>query len=326
MPADLARDPRGPAVRGRETLRERAAARRNRMLEPPPPPIDDDDEGPEVPIVPVRRLVSLATGGFAALLGVGLIMGAQTSGPLARLPFAIVVLGAQVLYVFATTMALRPPSAKVLTIVGVVTGAAGSYLVNNPNKATITPLLFVAAGGFVVGAIGQLSTRQGRLRITESIGSALWIVIGVTCFSTLLVLVRIPLGTQTIVICLASAGVGLSIARLVDVAVPYPRLADQVPRGAVGIVAGTMMGPAVAGYIGKYIVMFTPGTAAIVGAIAAVVAMLTDLTIGFAEAGRELEGDAPTMWLARHMQSPLAGFALASVACYVINMYLWTVP
>ncbi len=290
-----------------------------------PPPIDDeDDEEQEVLIVPVRRLVSLATGGFAALLGIGLIMGAQTSGPLARLPFAIVVLGAQILYVFASTMALRPPSAKVLTAVGVVTGAAGNYVVNSPNKATITPLIFVAVCGFVVGAIGQLFTRQGRLRITESIGSALWIVIGVTCFSALLVLVRIPLGTQTLVVCLASAGVALSVARLVDVVLPYPRLADQVPRGAVGIVAGTMMGPAIAGYIGKYLVMFTPGNAAIVGAIAATVAMLTDLTIGFAEAGRELEGDPPTMWLARHMQSPLAGFALASVAAYAINLYLWT--
>jgi len=162
------------------------------------------------------------------------------------------------------------------------------------------------------------------LRITESIGSALWIVIGVTCFSTLLVLVRIPLGTQTIVICLASAGVALSVARLTDVVVPYPRLADQVARGAVGIVAGTMLGPAVAGYIGKYIVMFTPKTAALVGAIAAAVAILTDLTTGFAEAGRELEGDPPTMWLARHMQSPLAGFALAAVATYAINLFLWT--
>jgi hypothetical protein len=322
MPRDPQRDPR----RGRETLRERAAARRNRVAEPVPPPVDDDDEGPEVPVVPVRRLVSLATGGFAALLGVGLIMGSQTSGVAQRLPFAIVVLGAQVLYVFASTIALRPPSARVLAGVGVVTGAVGNFLVNNPVKPTAIPLIFVAGGGFVVGAVGQLFTRQGRMRITESIGSALWIVIGVVCLSTLLVLVRIPLGTQTIAVCLASAGVALSVARLMDVVVPYPRLADQVPRGAAGIVAGTMLGPAVAGYIGKYLVLFTPGSAAIVGAIAAAVAMLTDLTIGFAEAGRELEGDPPTMWLARHMQSPLAGFALAAVAAYVVNLFLWTVP
>jgi len=231
-----------------------------------------------------------------------------------------------VLYVFASTMALRPPSARILTGVGLVTGAAGNLLVNNPIKPTAVPLIFVAAGGFVVGAIGQLFTRQGRMRVTESIGSALWISIGVVCFSTLLVLVRIPLGTQTIVVCLASAGVALSVARLVDVVMPYPRLADQVPRGMVGIVLGTMLGPAVAGYIGKYLVLFTPASAAMVGAIAAAIAMITDLTIGFAEAGRELEGDPPTMWLARHMQSPLAGFALAATAAYVINLFLWTVP
>ncbi|HCT76262.1 MAG TPA: hypothetical protein DGT23_06655 [Micromonosporaceae bacterium] len=272
----------------------------------------------------MRRLVALATAGFAALLAVGLIMGAQTSGVAQRLPFAIVVLGAQVLYVFASTMAIRPPNAKVVGSVGVIAAVAANYAANSTAVPDLLLLGLVAGGGAVIGVLGQLASREGRLRITETVGSTLVIVLGVVAFASLLVLVRIPLGTQTIVVCLASCGVALSVARLTDTLMPYPRLADQVPRGAVGVVVGTMMGTAVAGYIGRYLVMFTPSTAAMVGAIAAAAAVLADLTIGFAEAGRELEGDQPTMWLARHMQGPLAGFALTAPVAYTINSFLWT--
>ena len=278
-----------------------------------------------MPVIPVRRLLALTVGGFAILLAVGLIMGAQTSGVAQRLPYAIVVFGAQALYVFATTMALRPPAAKLVAGVGLVAALAADYAANSPNEATIGPLGFVAAGGLVVGVLGQMLLREGRSRVTESLGVTTVIVVGVVAFATLLVLVRIPLGTQAISICLASCGVALSIARFTDVVAPYPRLAAQVPRGAAGVVLGTMVGTAIAGYMGSYLVGFTPGNAAAVGAAAAAAAVLADLTIGFAEAGREIEGDAPTMWLARHMQGPLAGFALAAPVAYLVTNLLWKV-
>nr|WP_117215266.1 hypothetical protein [Allorhizocola rhizosphaerae] len=276
-----------------------------------------------MPYIPVRRLLSLTVAGFAALLTVGLIMGAQTSGVAHRLPYAIVVLGAQVLYVLATTMAIRPPAGKIVAAVGILSALAADYAANSPHEATIGPLGLVAGAGLVLGVIGQLAMREGRARVTESLGATTIIVVGVVAFATLLVLVRIPLGTQAITVCLASCGVALTIARLTDVFVPYPRLAAQVPRGAAGVVLGTMIGTAVAAYMGRYLVFFTPQSAALVGAAAAVAAILADLTIGFAEAGRELEGDAPTMWLARHMQGPLAGFALAAPVAYLITNLLW---
>jgi hypothetical protein len=88
-------------------------------------------------------------------------------------------------------------------------------------------------------------------------------------------------------------------------------------------VIGTMIGTAIAAYVGSYMVGFTPTSAAMVGAAAAAAAVLADLTIGFAEAGRELAGDPPTMWLARHMQGPLAGFALAAPVAYLITNLMW---
>jgi hypothetical protein len=47
------------------------------------------------------------------------------------------------------------------------------------------------------------------------------------------------------------------------------------------------------------------------------VAVVVDLSVGYAEAGRRLAGEPPALWLARHMQGPLAAFALAAPAAYV---------
>ena len=46
----------------------------------------------------------------------------------------------------------------------------------------------------------------------------------------------------------------------------------------------------------------------------------TDLAVGYAEAGRLMAGEPPTMWVARHMQGPLGGFALAAPAAYAMCM------
>src|SRR4051794_6463991 len=72
---------------------------------------DDEEEFEEVEVVPVRRQLSLAIAGFAALLGIGLVLGAQTSAPDSRWPYAVVLFGVQVLYLLAWTMALHPPAA-----------------------------------------------------------------------------------------------------------------------------------------------------------------------------------------------------------------------
>lgn len=272
-------------------------------------------------ITPVRRLLSLAIAGFAALLAVGLIFGAETAGVgLARLPYAVVIFGVQVLFVLAFTMALRPPGIREVAAVGLLTALAADVAAVWPQQATVAPLGYVAAGGFAVGVIGQLVRREGRIRATESLSATLVIVVGVIAFASLIVLTRLPLGTQAITVCLSAAGVALVTARLADTVTPWPRLAPQVPRGALGIVLGAMLGTLTAAVLGSYIVGFTPASAALVGVVTAVGALLADLSVGYAEAGRRMAGELPTMWIARHMQGPLAGFALAAPLAYAMSV------
>src|SRR5690606_25522207 len=117
--------------------------------------------------------------------------------------------------------------------------------------------------------IGQLSRRSGRIRVTESLSASLLVVVGVIAYATLIVLTRLPSGTQAILVSLTAAGVALVVARTTDMVLPWPRLAPQVPRGAAGVVVGAMLGTAIAGYLGRIVAGFTPGSAALLGLVTA---------------------------------------------------------
>lgn len=289
-------------------------------------PGSDRDAGADkaaeaVEVVPVRRILSLAIAGFSVLLMVGLIFGAQTAGPgSARLPYAVVIFGVQMLYVLAWTMAMRPPALAAVAGVSVAVAIAADLAAVLPVDASLAPLAYVAAGGFVAAIVSQLLRRTDRARVTESLGATLMIVLGVVSFSTLIVLTRVAGGTQAITVCLAATGVSLLVARLADTVAPWPRMAPQVPRGATGVILGAMVGTLASAVLGSYIHPFTPARGAVVGLIAAGCAGLADLGANYVEAGRQMAGEPPTMWIARHMQGPLGGFALAAPVAYVMSV------
>jgi hypothetical protein len=285
----------------------------------------DEEEVEEVEVVPVRPSLSAAIAGFAALLSIGLVFGAQTAGPgSARIPYAIVIFGVQLLFVLAWTMAIRPPALPAVAGVCVVAALLADVTAVAPQSATIVPLVYVSLAGFVVGLASQLIRPDDRARAKDSWRSTLLIVVGVVSFASLIVLGREPLGTQTIFVCLAASGISLIVARLTDAVLAWPRLAPQVPRGAAGVVFGAMAGTLTAAVIGSYVVGFTPTSAAISGLVAASLAALADLAVGYAEAGRQMAGEPPTMWIARHMQGPLGGFALAAPAAYAMCVLFLT--
>jgi hypothetical protein len=271
-----------------------------------------------VPEVPVRRLLSITIAGFALLLSFALLIGSEATSA----AFSVVVFGGQVLFVLAWTVASRPPAARVVAGVGVVTAAAATVTVNLPVTATLTPLAYVLAGGFAAGVVGQLFRRHGRAGVTESLAVTAMIVVGVTAFAALIVLDRRPVGNQVLLAGVVAAGLALATARICDVLMPSPRLAAQVPRGSTGVVAGAMVGTAGAAAVGYAVLGLTTLSGALTGMVAALVAIVVDLGTGYAEAGRRLEGEAPFMWLARHMQGPVGAFAFAAPACYVMGVIL----
>jgi hypothetical protein len=219
-------------------------------------------------------------------------------------------------------MAMRPPAPGIVAGVCAVVAAAADYSAISTATATLAPLGYVAAGGFALAVVGQLIRPGDRARVTDSLGATLLIVIGVVSFASLIVLTRKPIGTQTVLVCLAAAGVAVFVARLTDAIFAKPRLAPQVPRGATGIILGAMVGTLAAAVLGNILVLpFNPAKGAILGLVTAGVAVLVDLAVNYAETSRNMAGDAPTFWLARHMQGPLGAFALASPAAYSLAIF-----
>src|SRR6266542_4115542 len=239
-----------------------------------------------------------------------------------RVSYAVVILGIQMVFVAAWTVASRPPAPWVVAAVGLGAAIGADAAAAWVRPASLAPLAYVTAAAFIAGVLGQLSRPAGRVRVTESLASTLVVVLGVVAFATLVVLTRHPGGTQAIVACLVAAGVSLVVARLTDIVLPFPRLAPQVPRGGTGVVLGAMAGTAAAAVAGYYLQGLQTSQTAIAGLVTAVVAVVVDLSVGYAEASRQLAGETSALWLARNLQGPLGSFALAAPAVYAASALL----
>ncbi|GAA2628604.1 hypothetical protein GCM10010399_70300 [Dactylosporangium fulvum] len=270
------------------------------------------------PLPPVRRLLSLGIAGFALLMTVGLVVGAQTTHE----SYAVVIFGVQALFVGVWTIASQPPAPRVVGGVGLAVAIGTDVAAVFTRPASLAPLAYVTAAGFIVGVVGQLTRPAGRQRVTESLGSSLVVTLGVVSFASLVVLGRIPHGTQAIVACLAAAGIALFVARFTDAVAALPRIAPQVPRGGAGVVLGAMVGTGAAGAIGNYLDGLSPLPSALAGLVTAIVAVMVDLSVGYAEASRRVDGDEPALWLAQHIQGPIGAFAFAAPAAYVASWLL----
>jgi hypothetical protein len=269
-----------------------------------------------IEVAPVRRLLSFSVACFAALLGFALVLGAYTSS------YAFVIFAVQFFFVLAWTAAMRPPGAPVVATVGIIAAIAADVAVVLPADSSLAPLGYVTVGGFVLGVIGQLIRGAGREGVTESLGATLAVVVGAVAFASLLVLDRRALGTQSIVACLTAAAVALVVSRLSDIVLTTPRTSPEVPRGAIGVVLGAMAGTAAAAVVGANLVGLHPPRTAVAGLVTAMAAIMADLAVSYAEVGRDLDGEASSLWIARHMQGPVSGFALAAPAAYVLSVML----
>jgi hypothetical protein len=282
----------------------------------------EDGSAEDTPVLPVRRRLSVAVAGFAALLAVGLILGAQTSGPDARVPYAIVVFGVQLLFVLAWTMAIRPPAPAVVAGICVAAGLVADYTAVTSDAVSLVPLVYVAGGALVAAVAVQGVRAADRQRARDSFTATLLLVLGVVVFASLIVLTRKPIGTQAVTVCLAAAGMAVVAARLTDAVFAKPRIAPQVPRGGAGIVLGAMLGTLAAAGLGSVLVLpFTPAKGAVLGLVAAAIAVLADLAVNYAEASHSMAGAAPTFWVARHIQGPLGAFAAIAPAAYALTTF-----
>ncbi|MGC9670116.1 hypothetical protein ACNTMW_26685 [Planosporangium sp. 12N6] len=283
-----------------------------------PRPGSPDEPGSGSPGVPARRSVDLPVAGVAALLTVVLAAGAAAPAG----AYAVLVFAVQALFVYSWATATRPPAPRTVAGVGLAAAAAADLAAAWVEPASLAPLAYVTAAAFGAGVIGQLARPAGRERVTESLGNTLAVVVGVVALAGLVVLIRQPVGNRSIVACLVAAGAAVTVARLTDTVAPWPRFTPQVPRGGLGVLLGVLVGAVAAAVAGSLVTGVTVGTAAVAGLVAAVIAAVTDLAACYAEAGRQVTGDAPAPGLVARAQGPLLALALSAPVAYVVSALL----
>jgi hypothetical protein len=94
----------------------------------------------------------------------------------------------------------------------------------------------------------------------------------------------------------------------------------SVPRGAVGVLAGAAAGAGVGALSSALADPMTIPIAGLVGGGVALAAILADVGVGFAAAGRDLVEQPPVLSRWRPLLGPLLGLAFAAPAAYVFGM------
>ena len=186
-----------------------------------------------------------------------------------------------------------------------------------------------ALGGVIAAAFGativsQLVRGAGRRQVTEAFGSTLTLVVGVVALSTTISLHRQIGGVPLLAACLGAAGAGLVVARLTDLVAPSPTMNIHVARGAFGVLAGSVAGAVIGGLSGALTAHMALPLAALAGWGVAVTAVLADIGVSFAAAGRAIveQGAQPSRW--RPVLGPLLGVSVAAPAGYVFSLVLFS--
>lgn len=225
----------------------------------------------------------------------------------ARSGLVVVVAGLQVACIvgFAAT---RPPSARGVAAVGVLTAAAADLVASRPT-ASLAPLAGVVGLSVLATVVVQLIRGVARARVTEAMASTLGLAVATVALATLVVLRRQADGAAQVTGYAVAVGVALVVTAGLDLVLARPPLGTD-GRGALGLVGGTVAGALTAGTVAP--MSLSGGEAALVGGAVALVAVLIDLAAGYALAGEELP---PCAFLA----GPLSALVAAAPIAYLLG-------
>lgn len=177
-----------------------------------------------------------------SLLAVGLLIGLpEALGDLGRLAAVLVLqLGLVLSWVLVTG---AQGFAGSLTV-GAAAAVAGDLTLVLPARPALGGLLAVFGLGFLVVVLQQM-LRRPRSDLVASLSGGVLLFCVVGALGALLLLGRTPGGDGRAALALAAVGTALVLGHVVDVVLPRPQLAFDVPRGAVALVLSVLAAAAV---------------------------------------------------------------------------------
>lgn len=304
-----------------------------RRMAPPPPDglrfTDSVSPGAPRPDVPgAGRGANESRSRGPALLGAlsALVTGVALTGgsQLAAEPFTAVIVVVQLALVLAWYLQGASPNRSAIAGIAAVGALAADGLALLGPDRTIGSLAGIIAAVFGATIVVQMLRGAQRQHVTEAFGTMMFLAVTMVALASMISLRRHPDGDVLLMAVLAAASAAMVVARLLDLVLARPAMHDSVPRGVLGLIAGSVVG-AVAGavMIGLGELTTPPPWPAVAVAAwgVALIAVLTDVASGYSAVGRSLvTGAGPSRLVA--VFGPLLGTAFAASAGYVFGLVL----
>jgi hypothetical protein len=272
---------------------------------------------PVLSVVPPRGHHLPAAG--LTVLAVGLLIGLpEALGDLGRLAAVLVLqLGLVLAWVLVTGIQGFTGS---LTV-GAAAAVATDLLLGLPERPSLGGLLVVFGVGFLAIVLQQMF-RRPRQELVASLSGGVLLFCIVGALGALLLLGRTPGGDGRAALALAAVGTALLVGHLVDLVLPRPQLAADVPRGVVGLVLSVLAAAAVTWFlrdVGDLAgVVTAAGFGAALGGAAALTAVAASYLVVETTAvqgrGDDVEGPQVSLWALPVVQVVLPIAAAAPVA------------
>jgi hypothetical protein len=164
--------------------------------------------------------------------------------------------------------------------VGAATAVAADLVLVLPERPSLGGLLAVFGVGFLAVVLQQM-LRRPRTDLVASLSGGVLMLCVVGALGALLLLGRGPAGTGRAAVALAAVGTALLVGHLVDLVLPRPRLATDVPRGLAGLVLAVAAAAGVTWVLRDVGDLSGQLTAAGFGAVLGGVAALTALAASY---------------------------------------------
>jgi hypothetical protein len=178
-----------------------------------------------------------------------------------------------------------------------------------PARPQLDALLAVLGLGFLAAVVHQMTRRAPRLYLVASLAGVVLLICSVTALAVLLGVGRLDGGPRAVVTTLLAVGAALLVGHLVDLVLPRPRIAADVPRGLLGLVLAVLAAVAVALLRRDSGTLLAAMSAATNGAALGAVAALMALGASYVVAER-----GSTSWALPVVQAILPLAAAAPVA------------
>jgi hypothetical protein len=222
-----------------------------------------------------------------------------------------------VLLVAAWVLGTAPGGAVGTALIGVAASVGADLALDVPARPTLGGLLAVIGPGFLAVVLNQM-LRRDRDRVAAALASGVLLVCAVAALSTALLV-----GTddrRTASVALLALGVALLVQHVIDLVLPRPQLALDVPRGLLGLVLAVLAAAGVA-YLRRDVSGLVDGLSAVIlGALIGAVATL----VAVAGSYIAVEADALGFSTRRRLAIAVAQALLPIAACAPVALALQT--